>query len=86
MTRISPRAGALAQRLPDPMDAAMAFRSIVLAHKRRSSPMPYALCSRLPDPMDAARIFRLELSEAEQRRKTAITPSANPQQPMDEDG
>ena len=58
MTRISPRAGALAQRLPDPMDAAMAFRSIVLAHKRRSSPMPYALCSRLPDPMDAARIFR----------------------------
>ena len=50
----------------------MAFRSVVLAEKRRTSPTPHDLCSRLPDPMDAARIFRIELLDCATRRKHSI--------------
>ena len=38
MPRIFPPSGELAQRLPDPMDAAMAFRSVVLAQKQTNKP------------------------------------------------
>jgi hypothetical protein len=59
----------LTRRLPDPMDAAVAFRSIVesLVEKRKSSNCQ-ALCSRLPDPMDAVRKFHSELLKANKSR------------------
>ena len=68
----SAESGALGKRLPDPMDAAMAFRSVVEAEARkRTNSKPHSLRSRLPDPMDAVRIFRVEMLEAQEKHRAA---------------